>query len=70
MTTAGADTAFPVGFIGLGNMGAPIAQRFVSWPGGLVVCDARPEATEKVVAAGATAAVSYTHLTLPTKRIV
>ncbi|MGJ0117791.1 NAD(P)-dependent oxidoreductase [Williamsia sp. MIQD14] len=55
MTAADTDTAFPVGFIGLGNMGGPIAQRFVAWPGGLVVCDARPEATEKVVAAGATA---------------
>ncbi|WP_045823774.1 NAD(P)-dependent oxidoreductase [Williamsia herbipolensis] len=53
MTTP--DTAFGVGFIGLGNMGAPIAQRFVAWPGGLTVCDARPEATEKVVAAGASA---------------
>lgn len=45
----------PIGFIGLGNMGAPIAQRFTAWPGGLVVCDARPEATEKVVEAGARA---------------
>ncbi|MGZ8176844.1 NAD(P)-dependent oxidoreductase [Williamsia sp. SKLECPSW1] len=48
----------PVGFIGLGNMGAPIAQRFTAWPGGLVVCDARPEATEKAVAAGAQAVSS------------
>lgn len=48
----------PVGFIGLGNMGAPIAQRFTAWPGGLVVCDARPEATEKAVAAGARAVSS------------
>lgn len=39
-------------------MGAPIAQRFTAWPGGLVVCDARPEATEKVVEAGARAVSS------------
>ncbi|GAA2065240.1 NAD(P)-dependent oxidoreductase [Williamsia deligens] len=49
------DPQSPVGFIGLGNMGAPIAQRFTAWPGGLIVCDARPEATEKAVAAGAVA---------------
>ena len=52
MTVSSAD---PVGFIGLGSMGAPIAQRFTAWPGGLVVCDARPEATEKAVGAGARA---------------
>ena len=48
----------PVGFIGLGNMGAPIAKRLLAWPGGLVVCDVRPEATEPYVAEGATAATS------------
>ena len=34
-----------LGFVGLGNMGAPMAQRLREWPGGLVVCDVRPEAT-------------------------
>ncbi|MCF8610247.1 NAD(P)-dependent oxidoreductase [Gordonia sp. HY285] len=35
----------PVGFIGLGNMGAPIAERLAAWPGGLIVSDVRPDAT-------------------------
>lgn len=52
---SGEDSPAPVGFIGLGNMGAPIAHRLLAWPGGLVVCDVRPEATEPFVAEGATA---------------
>lgn len=52
------DSPAPVGFIGLGNMGAPIARRLLAWPGGLVVCDVRTEATEPYVADGATAATS------------
>ena len=44
-----------VGFIGLGNIGAPMARHLVDWPGGLVVCDARPEACEPFVADGARA---------------
>lgn len=52
------DSPAPVGFIGLGNMGAPIARRLLSWPGGLVVCDVRPEATEPFVTEGATAATT------------
>lgn len=52
------DSPSPVGFIGLGNMGAPIARRLLAWPGGLVVCDVRPEATEPFVAEGATAAAT------------
>ncbi|MGX1810926.1 NAD(P)-dependent oxidoreductase [Nocardia sp. NPDC055321] len=47
--------AVPVGFIGLGNMGAPIATRLLAWPGGLTVCDVRPEATEPFTTAGARA---------------
>jgi 3-hydroxyisobutyrate dehydrogenase len=47
-----------VGFIGLGNIGAPMAERLLDWPGGLVVCDMRPEALEKFVARGAKAAAS------------
>jgi 3-hydroxyisobutyrate dehydrogenase-like beta-hydroxyacid dehydrogenase len=42
-----------VGFIGLGNIGAPMAGHLVDWPGGLVVCDVRPEAVEPFVAKGA-----------------
>ncbi len=29
----------PYGFIGLGNIGAPMAERLLEWPAGLVVCD-------------------------------
>ena len=47
-----------VGFIGLGNIGAPMASRLLEWPGGLVVFDVRPEACEPYVAKGATAATS------------
>lgn len=49
---------FPVGFIGLGNMGAPMAQRLTDWPGGLVVCDMRPEAVQPFTDAGALAAAN------------
>ena len=44
-----------VGFIGLGNIGAPMAGHLVDWPGGLVVCDVRSEAVEPFVAKGARA---------------
>jgi len=47
-----------VGFIGLGNIGAPMAEHLVDWPGGLVVCDVRPEACEPFVARGARAAAT------------
>ncbi|MEV6772576.1 NAD(P)-dependent oxidoreductase [Nocardia sp. NPDC051030] len=47
---------FSVGFIGLGNMGAPMAQRLLQWPGGLLVCDMRAEAVEPFVTGGAVAA--------------
>ena len=45
-----------IGFIGLGQMGAPMAGHLATWPSGLVVCDARPEATEPLAAKGATVA--------------
>ncbi|WP_127781882.1 NAD(P)-dependent oxidoreductase [Rhodococcus sp. X156] len=48
----------PVGYIGLGNIGAPMAKRLLAWPGGLVVFDTRTEAVEPFVQAGATAAAS------------
>ncbi|MGV9409025.1 NAD(P)-dependent oxidoreductase [Nocardia sp. NPDC003693] len=54
--------AVPVGFIGLGNMGAPIATRLLAWPGGLTVCDVRPEATEPFTTAGARAVSSPAEL--------
>ncbi len=45
-----------LGYIGLGNMGAPMAGRLVDWPGGLTVYDVRPEAMTPLVDAGARAA--------------
>ncbi|MEV6068621.1 NAD(P)-dependent oxidoreductase [Nocardia sp. NPDC052001] len=50
------DTA--VGFIGLGNMGAPMAKRLLDWPGGLVVCDMRADALTPFTDGGATAAAT------------
>lgn len=48
----------PVGFIGLGQIGAPMARRLLDWPGGLVVGDVRHQAVEPFAAAGARAANS------------
>jgi len=48
----------PVGFVGLGQMGAPMARRLLDWPGGLVVHDVRPEALLPFLEAGARAAGS------------
>lgn len=50
------------GFVGLGQIGAPMAGRLVDWPGGLVVFDLRPEAAEPLVAAGASLADSVAAL--------
>ena len=47
-----------LGFVGLGNMGAPMATRLLAWPDGLVVCDVRADATVPFAAAGATVADS------------
>ena len=53
-----ADDIFGVGFIGLGNIGGPMARRLRDWSGGLTVLDVRPEAMERFVAKGARAATS------------
>jgi 3-hydroxyisobutyrate dehydrogenase-like beta-hydroxyacid dehydrogenase len=45
-----------LGFVGLGNMGAPIAKRLVDWPGGLIVFDVRLDAMTPFAEAGATLA--------------
>lgn len=45
-----------VGFVGLGNIGGAMARRLLGVPGGLVVHDVRPEATDPFVAEGARAA--------------
>ncbi|TDC90530.1 NAD(P)-dependent oxidoreductase [Saccharopolyspora aridisoli] len=47
-----------VGFIGLGQIGAPMARKLLTWPDGLVVHDVRLEAVAKLVEGGARAATS------------
>jgi 3-hydroxyisobutyrate dehydrogenase-like beta-hydroxyacid dehydrogenase len=47
-----------VGFIGLGQMGRPMAARLAEWPGGLIVSDARPQAMAPLAEAGARVAGS------------
>lgn len=50
MTEAGDMT---LGYIGLGNMGAPMAKRLVGWPGGVIVYDVRSAAMAALAEAGA-----------------
>jgi len=45
-----------LGYIGLGNQGAPMAKRLVEWPGGLIVFDVRTEAMTPLAEAGASLA--------------
>ena len=45
-----------LGYIGLGNMGAPMAKRLVQWPGGVTVFDVRAEAMTPLAEVGATLA--------------
>jgi 3-hydroxyisobutyrate dehydrogenase-like beta-hydroxyacid dehydrogenase len=47
-----------LGYIGLGNMGAPMAKRLVDWPGGVTVFDVRAEAMTPLAEAGAALADS------------
>jgi 3-hydroxyisobutyrate dehydrogenase-like beta-hydroxyacid dehydrogenase len=47
-----------IGFIGLGQMGAPMAARLASAKDGLIVYDIRPEAVQSLVDAGASQAAS------------
>ena len=51
-----------IGFVGLGQIGAPMAGRLADWPGGLLVFDVRPEAMAPLVAQGAVAASSVAAL--------
>jgi 3-hydroxyisobutyrate dehydrogenase-like beta-hydroxyacid dehydrogenase len=51
-------TAVRLGFIELGNLGAPMALRLVEWPGGLTVFDVRVDAMTPLVEAGAASADS------------
>jgi 3-hydroxyisobutyrate dehydrogenase-like beta-hydroxyacid dehydrogenase len=45
-----------LGYIGLGNQGAPMAKRLVEWPGGVTVYDVRTEAMTPLAELGATLA--------------
>jgi len=47
-----------LGYIGLGNQGAPMAKRYLDWPGGLTVFDVRADAMTPFAEGGATAAGS------------
>jgi 3-hydroxyisobutyrate dehydrogenase len=47
-----------VGFVGLGQMGRPMALRLADWPGGLWVYDVDPAATAKLAEAGVKVAQS------------
>jgi 3-hydroxyisobutyrate dehydrogenase-like beta-hydroxyacid dehydrogenase len=51
-----------LGYIGLGNMGAPMAKRLVDWPGGVTVFDVRTEAMTPLAEAGATLADNLTDI--------
>jgi 3-hydroxyisobutyrate dehydrogenase-like beta-hydroxyacid dehydrogenase len=52
------DESLRLGYIGLGNMGTPMAKRLVGWPGGLTVYDIRDEAMTPLAEAGAAVAGS------------
>lgn len=54
MTASSAETR--LGFIGLGQIGKPMARQWSDWPGGLVVCDVNPDATASFAKRGATVA--------------
>lgn len=50
---SGSEPVLPVGFVGLGNIGAPMAERLLEWPGGLVVYDVSVDALGRFEDAGA-----------------
>jgi 3-hydroxyisobutyrate dehydrogenase-like beta-hydroxyacid dehydrogenase len=50
--------ALKLGYIGLGNMGAPMAKRMTQSPGGITVYDIRTEAMTPLAEAGANLADS------------
>lgn len=47
-----------LGYIGLGNMGAPMAMKMTEWPGGVTVYDVRTEAMTPLAEKGASLADS------------
>jgi 3-hydroxyisobutyrate dehydrogenase-like beta-hydroxyacid dehydrogenase len=52
------DDNVKLGYIGLGNMGAPMATKMIEWPGGVTVYDIRIEAMTPLVEKGASLADS------------
>jgi 3-hydroxyisobutyrate dehydrogenase len=60
MTTT--DEPRRVGFIGLGDIGKPMAKRLAAWPGGLTVFDIAPKPLAELEAAGASVAESVAAL--------
>jgi 3-hydroxyisobutyrate dehydrogenase-like beta-hydroxyacid dehydrogenase len=52
----------PVGFVGLGNIGKPMAKRLLAWGGGLTVFDLAPAPVAELEKAGARAAASVGEL--------
>lgn len=52
----------PVGVIGLGQIGGPMATRLVDWPGGLIVFDVVADATAPLAEQGAVVADSVATL--------
>jgi hypothetical protein len=57
----------PVGFIGLGAIGAPIARHLLEWPGGLVVCDVAP--TQSLLRRGGSRGVVVREVTSAAGRV-
>jgi 3-hydroxyisobutyrate dehydrogenase len=51
-----------VGFVGLGNIGRPMATRLLGWDGGLTVFDLAPGPVDELAGAGARAASSVADL--------
>jgi 3-hydroxyisobutyrate dehydrogenase len=47
-----------LGFVGLGQIGKPMAKRWADWPDGLVVCDVNPDAVAGFAKRGATVAAT------------
>ncbi|WP_431816494.1 NAD(P)-dependent oxidoreductase [Gordonia jacobaea] len=56
------DSASRLGYVGLGNIGGPMAGRLAKWPGGLTVFDLASDAVATVVDQGARAASSLSEL--------
>lgn len=55
-------TSGPIGFVGLGDIGGPMARRLLGWPDGLHVHDLAPERAAELEGAGAAVASSIADL--------